>query len=130
MERDEFTSKHSFLEGYTVESVEMVDGKENKNGQQCVILKKGDSQYKMMVTLKRGKKEDRAVILRENNTLFMELNYVNDEANGELLVYDEMGILVERGYLKNGDTVPSKRSIKMVRLQKRFAIETVYPLVH
>ena len=102
MERDEFTSKHSFLEGYTVESVEMVDGKENKNGQQCVILKKGDSQYKMMVTLKRGKKEDRAVILRENNTLFMELNYVNDEANGELLVYDEMGILVERGYLKNG----------------------------
>ena len=62
MERDEFTSKHSFLEGYTVESVEMVDGKENKNGQQCVILKKGDSQYKMMVTLKRGKKEDRAVV--------------------------------------------------------------------
>ena len=96
------TSKQPFLNEFVVDSVEMEDPKNRDNGKAVVLLVGEGRRLKMHVTLKEGQKDGKAVILRENNTLFMETSFVKDIATGELVLYDEMGNAIERGELKNG----------------------------
>ena len=52
--------------------------------------------------MRNGKKEGNAVILRDNGTVFMKLQFANDLANGEVIRKSEYGRIVLRGELKDG----------------------------
>ena len=48
------------------------------------------------------KKEGKRVIYRENDSVFMELLFVNDIAEGELIERDRFGHVIRKGCLHEG----------------------------
>ena len=99
IELSNLNSSPKFLSEYSVESVE---GGEGRNGEMMMVLKGKEGRVRMKVNVKNGKKEGVGIMVRENNTVLMELCFENDEANVEVIVYDKMGKVMERGMLKNG----------------------------
>ena len=96
IELNTIDSSKRFLSEYTIESVE-------RDGEEMIMKMEGkEGKVRMKASMKNGKKEGKAVVLRENNTILMELCYKHDELNGEMIVYNKLGKVVERGMLKHG----------------------------
>ena len=96
IELNTIDSSKRFLSEYTIESVE-------RDGEEMIMKMEGkEGKVRMKASMKNGKKEGTAVVLRENNTILMELCYKHDELNGEMIVYNKLGKVVERGMLKHG----------------------------
>ena len=90
------------MNDFTVQSVELEDPTKPNEGNATILFSGKYDGYKMKVSMKNGKKEGKGAIFRENNTLFMELNFVNDVAEGELTERDRMGHIILKGCLHEG----------------------------
>ena len=93
---------HSYLHDFTVKSIDSVNGGDSRDGPVVIHYSGQYSGYKMKVNMRNGKKEGNAVILRDNGTVFMKLQFANDLANGEVIRKSEYGRIVLRGELKDG----------------------------
>ena len=97
-----FPIQQSFLHDFVEQSKEMTDPMHPMDGM-CTIKYTGKySGYLMKVNLRSGKREGEALIMRQGNSMFMKLYYVNDEPNGEVIKYDSYGIPIMTGTLRDG----------------------------
>ena len=98
----ELSSETTFMSDFHVKSVEMADPTRHEEGNATILFSGKYEGYKMKVNLKNGKKEGKGVIYRENNTMFMELCFVNDIEEGELTERDRFGHVIRKGCLHEG----------------------------
>ena len=90
----------SLLSGFEVATVEYPP--DRLNGK-CIVRYGGaHSDMSLQVNLQDGKKEGEGLILRDNGTPFMSLQFVHDSLDGEVKQFDESGSLILKGSLKNG----------------------------
>ena len=82
IELTELSSETTFMSDFPIKSVEMTDPTKPDEGNATILFSGKHEGYKMKVNMKKGKKEGKGVIYRKNNTVFMELFFVNDITEG------------------------------------------------
>ena len=102
IELTELSSETTFMSDFPIKSVEMTDPTKPDEGNATILFSGKHEGYKMKVNMKKGKKEGKGVIYRKNNTVFMELFFVNDITEGELIERDRFGHVIRKGCLHEG----------------------------
>ena len=93
-----------FLGDYEIKSVEMKSGS-GLSGEAIIRVLIDNEEYELRVEIKEGKKEGVGLVARENGTLFMQVMFVNDECEGEVIKKNEYGNIVLRGRVSKGKEV-------------------------
>lgn len=96
------TGVRGFLHDFDTESIDPVNTDDTVNGDITVQFKGKFDGYKMRVTMKNGKRNGPATILRPNNTLYMKFRYIDGEPEGEVTKTDKFGNIILRGELRKG----------------------------
>ena len=99
------SSSFPFLGDYEIEKVEVVKSDDKGNGEAIVRFSVPYKGYTMTINLVNGKKEGVGSIKREDGTPYMQVMFVNDECEGEVIKTDRYGSIVLRGRLEGGREV-------------------------
>ena len=103
------SSSFPFLGDYEIEKVEVVKSDDKGNGEAIVRFSVPYKGYTMTINLVNGKKEGVGSIKREDGTPYMQVMFVNDECEGEVIKTDRYGSIVLRGRLEGGREVGTCR---------------------
>ena len=95
------SSSFDFFGDYEIESIELKDGDE-LNGDLIIVMLIENEEYELRVSMKEGRKEGIGLVVRENGTLFMQMMFVNDECEGEVIKKNKYGRIVLKGRVLKG----------------------------
>ena len=97
-------SSLEFLGDYEIKIAEMIKGTEIL-GEARIRLLIDNEEHEMLVGIREGKKEGVGLIVREDGTVSMQLMFVNDECEGEVVKMDRYGRAVLKGRVSKGKEV-------------------------
>ena len=92
-----------FMKDYTLTSVITTNGLLPLSGPGNAYYQKGDETYRLQANWIKGKKEGKAILYNSHNQVCAQLNYVDDEINGDCVIRDDKGITRFHGNMVNGE---------------------------
>ena len=91
------------MKDYTLTSVITTNGLLPLSGPGNAYYQKGDETYRLQANWIKGKKEGKAILYNSHNQVCAQLNYVDDEINGDCVIRDDKGITRFHGNMVNGE---------------------------
>ena len=92
-----------FMKDYTLTSVITTNGLLPLSGPGNAYYQKGDETYRLQANWIKGKKEGKAILYNSHNQVCAQLNYADDEINGDCVIRDDKGITRFHGNMVNGE---------------------------
>ena len=99
----EICKEGGFMKDYTLTSVITTNGLLPLSGPGNAYYQKGDETYRLQANWIKGKKEGKAILYNSHNQVCAQLNYVDDEINGDCVIRDDKGITRFHGNMVNGE---------------------------
>ena len=91
------------MKDYTLTSVITTNGLLPLSGPGNAYYQKGDETYRLQANWIKGKKEGKAILYNSHNQVCAQLNYADDEINGDCVIRDDKGITRFHGNMVNGE---------------------------
>ena len=99
----EICKEGGFMKDYTLTSVITTNGLLPLSGPGNAYYQKGDETYRLQANWIKGKKEGKAILYNSHNQVCAQLNYADDEINGDCVIRDDKGITRFHGNMVNGE---------------------------
>ena len=91
------------MKDYILTSVITTNGLLPLSGPGNAYYQKGDETYRLQANWIKGKKEGKAILYNSHNQVCAQLNYADDEINGDCVIRDDKGITRFHGNMVNGE---------------------------
>ena len=99
----EICKEGGFMKDYILTSVITTNGLLPLSGPGNAYYQKGDETYRLQANWIKGKKEGKAILYNSHNQVCAQLNYADDEINGDCVIRDDKGITRFHGNMVNGE---------------------------